>query len=420
MNRSPAQVVRYLMQAGWRRRWLLVIPVLIMLPVGLLATKFMPLTYVSRSLMLLQESAETGPLAREPTNAQFITNEERLAALRALLLSDRVMGAVIDDFGITDPKLRATKIRDLRQDVWLEGAGTNFIEIYHSGPSPVGLGKQLENIMARFLQALVPNEDEPDAIQILLDKHTRDLAAARATKVDLERRLSALSIQDPVAAEVELGELGREREAKAQELREAEEAVERARPSGMLSSATIVELQQEVDRLTGSKASDDGTSMRAEEVGPLRDALGRRKAVLADQEKIAAAIATEQRKISDYERLKAEIAATEREIATEEQQLDATRKRLDSVRLMSVTGILRAPELIRIVDPPRDPEFPTRSPLIYLLAALAAGAVLGLGLASIAEFLDTRLRDPEDFSEIAGVPVITRIGTGNTRAFGSS
>jgi hypothetical protein len=414
MNRSPTQVVRFLVQAAWRRRWLLIIPILIMLPVGYAASKLMPLNYVTRSLMLLQETGDTGPLTREPANVQFITKEERLAALRALLLSERVLGGVLDDLGITDPPKRAVEIGELRRTIWLEGAGTNFIEIYHSGASPIGLGKQLESVISRLLDALVPEQGEPDAIRILLEKHKRDLATARALRAELEKQQTELSIDNPAAAEARLAELGRQREAKAEELRQADETVEQIRLSGTFGAATVEQLEQEIDQLanpTGSEEAEGARPMRAKDIATLREAFAKRKAALSEQEKIAAAIETEQRKIPMYERLKGQLGETERDIAAAQDQLDATQRRLESVRLRSSVGILRAPELIRIVDPPRDPEFPTRSPMIYLLAALAAGGLLGLGLASITEFLDTSLRDPDEFSEVAGAPVVTRIGT---------
>ncbi|WP_394885674.1 hypothetical protein ACG873_01115 (plasmid) [Mesorhizobium sp. AaZ16] len=390
-----------------------------MLPAGFAASELMPLNYVTRSLLLLQESGETGPLTREPTNVQFVTNEERLAALRALLLSDRVLGGVLDDLGMTDPASRAVRIRDLRETTWLEGAGTNFIEIYHSGPNPTGLGKQLETVITRFLEALIPEQHEPDAIQILLEKHMRDLAAARALKVELERRQAQLSIGSPAAAQARLAELDHLRQAKAQALRQADKAVELARPAA-LATATIEQLEQEIDRLAnpeGTEGEQREQSMRAEDAAPLRDALAKRKAALSEHDKIAAAMETEQRNISEYERLEAQIAGAERDIAAARDKLEATQKRLESVRLGGAVGILRVPELIRIVDPPRDPEFPTRSPKVYLFAALAAGILLGLGLASIAEFLDTSLRDPDEFSEVAGAPVITRIGARKHRPF---
>ena len=196
-------------------------------------------------------------------------------------------------------------------------------------------------------------------------------------------------------------------------MRQADETVEKIRLAGAFGTATVEQLAQEIDRLaspTGSEEVEGARPMRAEDIATLREAFAKRKAALSEQEKIAAAIEAEQRKIPVYERLKAQLAETERHIAAAQDQLDATQKRLELVRLRSGVGILRAPELIRIVDPPRDPEFPTRSSTIYLFAALAAGALLGLGLASITEFLDTSLRDPDEFSEVAGAPVVTRIG----------
>lgn len=417
MNRSPTQVTRFLVQAAWRRRWLLIIPVLIMLPAGFAASELMPLNYVTRSLLLLQESGEKGPLTREPTNVQFVTNEERLAALRALLLSDHVLGGVLDDRGISDPASRAVGIRDLRETTWLEGAGTNFIEIYHSGPNPTGLGKQLETVITRFLEALVPEQHQPDAIQILLEKQMRDVAAARALKVELEKQEA--SVGSPAAAQVRLAELEHLRERTVEALRQADKAVELARPAA-LANVTVEQLEQEIVRLANPQENQGEPrqqSMRPEDVAPLQEALARRKAALSEREKIAAAMATEQRNISEYERLQAQIANVDRDIAAAQDKLQATQKRLESVRLGGAVGILRAPELIRIVDPPRDPDFPTRSPIVYLFAALAAGILLGLGLASIAEFLDTSLRDPDEFSEVAGAPVITRIGARKLEPF---
>lgn len=411
--RSPAQMARLLVQAAWRRRWLLIIPILIMLPAGLAASKILPLNYVTRSLILLQESGETGPFTREPANAQFITAGERLAALQALLLSDRVLGGVLDDLGITDPQARAIKLGELRNTIWLESAGTNFVEIYHSGPNPTGLARQLENIMARFLEALVPGEYEPAAIQILLEKHARDLAAAQGSKTDLERRQAELAIDSPAAARARLAALDRQRQAKEEELRQAEEAVELARPAGVSSDMTLEQLEQEIHRAanpSGTGGEESEQPMRAQDIAPLRNALARRDGILSEQQRIAAAIETERRNIASYEGLEVQIAGKEREIASAQDQLDATRRLVESIRLRGATGILRAPELIRIVDPPRDPVFPTRSPSIYLLAALAAGALIGLALASIMEFLDTSLRDPGEFSKVAGAPVIARIG----------
>jgi HPt (histidine-containing phosphotransfer) domain-containing protein len=406
-------MIQFLVQAAWRSRWLLLIPVLIALPVGFAASKLMPLNYVSHSLMLLQESGDPRPLSREPTNVQFITNEERLAALRALLLSDYVLLGVVEDLGITDPKARADKIRELRNTVWLDGAGTNFLQIYHSGPNPVGLGKELETVMVRFLEALVPERGGPSATQVLLEKHERDLAAQRALKADREKSLAELSFGDPAAARARLTELALRLEAANERFRQADHAVQQlAGNAGMAGVETVEQLEEEIQRLGGRNgaASALDNEVPAQDFGELHQALVMRKSAALEQAEAAAAVEAEQRRISSYERLKTDIAEADRKIATAQSQLESAKRRLDSVQLMQVVGVLRAPELIRIIDPPRDPEFPTRSPMIYFLAALAASALLGLGLAVVSQFLDTRLRDPDDFSEVTGAPVIARVG----------
>ena len=210
--------------------------------------------------------------------------------------------------------------------------GDKFHEISHSGPSPTGLGKQLESVISRLLDALVPEQGEPDAIRILLEKHTRDLATARALGADLEKQQAELSIDDPAADEARLGELTRLREVKAKELRQADETVEQIRLAGNFGAMTVEQLEQEIDRLASPTASEDeggARPMRAEDIATLRDALARRKAALSEQDKITAAIEAEQRKIPAYQRLEEQIAETERDIAAAQDQLDATQKRLE-------------------------------------------------------------------------------------------
>jgi uncharacterized protein involved in exopolysaccharide biosynthesis len=302
--------------------------VLIMLPVGIAASKFMPLNYVSRSLLMLQESGDISPLTREPINEQFVSNSERLDALRALLLSDAVLTGVLQDLNITDPRARASKLQQLRETVRLEGDGGAFVEIFHSGPNPVGLGQELRTVILRFLDALVPDQSRPDAVTLLAEKHQRDLASQELLKTELESKLA---------------------------------------------SVTSTGAEADKAKLEGNRAQQQKTS-------------------------------------ADREQLQHELATLESRIQATRSQLELTQQRLRSVRLASAQGVLRAPELIRMIDPPRDPEYPTRSPRIYLLASLAAGALLGIALASISEFLDTSLRTPEDFADVVGAPVIARIG----------
>ena len=328
MTRSPTQVVRLLVQATWRRRWLLLVPILIMLPAGFVASKLMPLNYVSRSLLMLQESGETGPLSREPANVPFVPNEERLAALRALLLSDYVLLGVLQDLGIADPAVRAAKVPELRRTIRLEGAGTNFIEIYHSGRSAIGLGKQLETVILKFLEALASEQGEPDAIQILIDKHARNLISQRALKVELEGRLAALPAISPAAAQANMTSSVGASRTRAANLRLADQAVDKlARPLGMTGVETAQQLDAKVAELKSQKATEDAVPVEtrvAEGFVPLRKALVEREAAAGEQADAAAAVEAEQCRTSGHEDLKAQIVEAERKIAAEQRQFEVS------------------------------------------------------------------------------------------------
>ncbi len=94
MNRQFLFVIKPLILAAWRRRLLLTLPLLVMLPLSLLWWQLGPRTYVATSLMLLQETGATNPLARESVGAPTGRIQDRIAGLQALLKSDRVLGNV--------------------------------------------------------------------------------------------------------------------------------------------------------------------------------------------------------------------------------------------------------------------------------------------------------------------------------------
>jgi len=64
------------------------------------------------------------------------------------------------------------------------------------------------------------------------------------------------------------------------------------------------------------------------------------------------------------------------------------------------------PELIRIIDEPKDPASPSTSILKIILACLAAGIGLGVGLAALAEQIDDTLYDARNLSRLTGVDLV--------------
>jgi uncharacterized protein involved in exopolysaccharide biosynthesis len=299
------RIIRDLVQGAWRRRLLIVLPILLMLPVSIAAAIILPKAYMTRALMQLQEAGRDNPFSREGDPAATIYRvQERFEGLRALFMSESVLAKALGvEADRLPPAEREAKIGELRQALSLDLIGGDFIEVKLVGEKPEGLGQRLEAVMASFLEALVPEQGGATAAQLMVNARRQELDALVRIREEVQRELAALP------------------------------------PNG----------------------SEDAA---------------RRLAVL------------------------------DREIAAARESHERYQQRFSGANSVRSVGILKAPELIRIVDPPRDPATASRSRFMYFLSGITAGGLLGLGLAFIAERLDQRVRHADEASEAAGLPVL--------------
>ena len=148
----------------------------------MLAAVFLPRGYVARALIQLHETAAL-PLALARDATSWSTPErmkDRAAGLRTLLGSDYVLSRVLDDFGgapKSDVRQRAAEIEDLRSDLSLDLAGSDYLELRLRGQTAEGLGRRLEIVLARFLEALTQTE-ALTAARFLVNKRKDELEAA--------------------------------------------------------------------------------------------------------------------------------------------------------------------------------------------------------------------------------------------------
>ena len=82
-NEAPPEVtpVGRLLQAAWRRRYLILIPILVMLPLSIVAAKLLPVPYVAKALLLLQEPGVEGAVGTTFAVSERI--EERVPGLES-------------------------------------------------------------------------------------------------------------------------------------------------------------------------------------------------------------------------------------------------------------------------------------------------------------------------------------------------
>ncbi len=90
-----------ILSAAWRRRYIVVVPILILPIVGFAIGKLAPTTYHSHTSMLIQETAKMNPFLEDIAVSTML--KDRLNAIRTLLKSRHVLRSVALEEG-SSPK----------------------------------------------------------------------------------------------------------------------------------------------------------------------------------------------------------------------------------------------------------------------------------------------------------------------------
>jgi hypothetical protein len=373
--------------------------------------------------MLLQETGRDSPFIKDI--ATNIAMRERVAGLEALLKSDRVLSTALHDMlgdkFPTDPEELALREHELATELSLELLGADFMEFRLKGSDPKGMGKQLEIITSRFLEGLlVPEQNMPSAIQVLLDRRQEDLEAAERAyetfKHQVSNKMSASTISDVAR----LNELKQQLQKKSAELEAATTEVVAARKEVPDNIAVGNQLDDEVARLSAEIASlESGTTDRHSEVQEatrrltpllkLKEAEALRTSLQIDVEQLTRSAEALERSIIDYARIERRQQRLEQDVANARQAYDSYKNRYYITGTTEALSVLNAPERIKVIDTPKDPEFPVNSTSKYVIAGIAASIIMGVALVMLAEATDQRMRRPNEFTEFTGLPVIARL-----------
>jgi len=165
-----------------RRRWLVILlPILVFAGLSVLAVKYWPRTYITRTLVMLQEGQAADPL--NGGGPAMRRTQLRGAALDTLLKSERVLRGAILDFNLGQKPLTAREfedeIRSLRKQIFVGVVGQEFIEIELRQAERDGISDRLSIIVTRFLERLFSRQDAiKTARQFALERRKRDLVIA--------------------------------------------------------------------------------------------------------------------------------------------------------------------------------------------------------------------------------------------------
>jgi uncharacterized protein involved in exopolysaccharide biosynthesis len=368
-----APVGHGLLRAAWRRRYLLLVPILVMLPLSIIVAKKLPVPYVAKALLLLQE-----PGIESPAGTAFAVSErieERAPGLELLLKSDRVLAPAIADLqqaGLVPPDAEdATD--DFRDRLSLRLVGLDILEIELQGNTQQGLGRQLGEIVTRFLAVLTTDQGAMTAGQLLVEDSLSAWRAAEQNHSVAVARLSALFPKGLQDASAKIGLIDERLKSKQAELAAITEELQR---STSQTQTPPPQAEGKQDRLVKEIAEVEAERRRLEGL------------------------------ITEYRRLEDEIPSLDADVAAAQQTYATFSEQYASGAAEFPQRLLDAPERIRIIEPPGDPKSPETSRLLYVLFGVAASMVLGVGLAWGAEQIDPSLRDGQDFLAAAGIPVV--------------
>lgn len=418
MNLSIAELIEAVLAAALRRKQLIIWPIVFFSALCILAVLFWPRTYVTSALLMLQERQSTTSLSLDgaPTRQGRLNAEE----VDTLLKSERVLTGAILDMNIRGEPLTGEaiegEIRSLRKRISVGVVGSDFIQIELKDSERVGISEKLSIIMTRFFERLLTRGDAMrTAREFALEQRQREVVATKsAIESWIDRAQAAGAKGDFV--EDRLKTL-RNRKADLQnKLAAGADALLPGRPN----LATIEQDLHDELRMSTRSSSADALAENSSRVRDLK--------ALADD---AAAYRAVENDISQVLNTKAQglaLSLKELPATVETKQLMREWSVLESRHIEAVNQYsahmerarkgagpaltpfgLIAPDSIRIIDEPRDPELPTTSLLKILVACLGAGVALGAGLAALAEQLDDRIYEPRRLAALTGVDTVFRL-----------
>ena len=461
--------------AMWRKRYIILIPALMMPPVGFLVGSMSAEKYQSHTSMLIQETSMMNPFLEDLAVSAML--KERMEALRTLLHSRHILSKVASERGMIDNDTNSDEhdriIGELSSRLNVTMAGKDLIRIDYVSDTPEGMKETLEIVSTQFIEQLLAPErssiedsekflsdhlahrrEELDNAEAELaafkDAHAAELPELHLANISrlsqLKQRLSEkeaelagamkqlggmdqqLSQSDPVLGRIE------EQIVRMQ----SELAIQRAKYTDKHSS--IQSMLRKLERLKQERTSIMSRSDSGLDFDKLWDIAasvpvdtdGNRPLLISQIENIQIArsnvdgLQEETRRLSEmvvelealtdgYGDTLQQLTRLERDLNVKRELYEDLLHRHEKARITGSLGYFERDKRIKVIDKPFTPSRPTNLPrYLFIIAGLFGGLALGGGMALVLELGDNLVRRRDRLEQISGLPVITRIPCLNT------
>jgi uncharacterized protein involved in exopolysaccharide biosynthesis len=183
----------------FRRKWLIIIPVVMGIAAGLIAGNVMPKIYEASTLILVEEGRVINPLIQGL--AVSTSTAQRIDMLREQILGwDRMLQLIRNLDLAKDVKNQVqfeALVKCLRRDIKVRLQGPNVISIYYQGPDPIKSQEIVKNITDIFIAENLrqKNRETEDAVAFINDQVALYQKKLKQSEISaMEDQLQKLSV----------------------------------------------------------------------------------------------------------------------------------------------------------------------------------------------------------------------------------
>ncbi|MCB1430544.1 MAG: hypothetical protein KDJ66_15695, partial [Nitratireductor sp.] len=153
-------LILFFIEIAWRRRYLIVLPLMIFPVLALIAGRMTPKTYEAQTTILVQETAKLNPFLNDLAVGPNL--QERMPALQTLVHSAHILERVLTDTGKlnadTPAAQKAWEISKLSSAITVQMKGNDLVSFRMRGNSGKGMADTLNALTRHFLDRLLAPE----------------------------------------------------------------------------------------------------------------------------------------------------------------------------------------------------------------------------------------------------------------------
>lgn len=461
------------LSAAWRRRYTIVLPILILPFVGGFVGSVSPKNYESYTSVLVQEAARANPFLEDLTVSTNL--EKRIAGINALLHSNHILNEVAFTFELvtmedSDAK-KQYEISKLSSALRAQLIGEDLVKISYKSSDPSKMAGILSLVSERFIDRLIapersaifsseeflkrelearhkvltaaeeklaayrsryadqlPNLHTNNAarlgeLQDQLEETRRALSSARASRDNLQKQLSQTN---PVVGKIEEAIVERlsdlallrsrytDQHSSVQSVLNQLESLQEERTNLIKAGAKVD--TADLDRLWNMVSSQSYSSDQSQQtllISQLQELQSANNKIQGLEDEIASLsreVDTLAQRVQGFGKHEQRLTELERDLTTNRKVYADLAERYEQAKLTGSLGNWEAQDRVKIIDPPFTPAAPTNmSTIMFVIAGIFGGIFLGCGLAVILELADTTVRYRKGAEQLLDVTVISRI-----------